>query len=63
MSEDEIVEAVEDIRVRIKADMIKTLREHQGHRSFVSGPMLDALVQDAMFHIEAILLTRGETDR
>jgi hypothetical protein len=43
----------DDIRARIKADMIRTLREHQGPRAFVSGPMVDALVDDALFHLEA----------
>lgn len=45
-----------DIRIRMKADMIKTIREHQGRSTFVHGPMIDALVQDAMHHIEPLLL-------
>lgn len=45
-----------DIRIRLKADMIRTIREHQGRRTFVHGPMVDALVQDAMHHIEPLLI-------
>jgi hypothetical protein len=42
-----------DLRARIKADFIKTIREHQGPRAPIDGAMLDALLDDAMFHIEA----------
>lgn len=49
-------ERVNDIRIRLRADFIKTLREHLGRHAFVSGPMLDGLCDDAMSHIEQLVL-------
>lgn len=48
-------EQLSDLEIRIKADFIKTLRLHQGPRSFVSGPMVDELVETALFHVESML--------
>lgn len=51
---------LDDTRIRLKADMIKTFREHNGSRTFVSGPLLDALVDDAMFYLEQRQVDDGE---
>lgn len=57
-----IEETARDLRVRIKADMIGTVREHQGNRAFVSGPMIDALADDAMYYIEDLLIRLALTE-
>jgi hypothetical protein len=43
------------VKVRLRADFVKVIREHQGRHAFVSGPLLDELTDVAMFQIEQIL--------
>jgi len=44
------------IRERLREDYVKTLRQHLGQSFLITGGLLDALTDDAMHHVELLLV-------
>lgn len=55
MTHDEALTRAAVIRERVRADLVKTLREHLGLSFVPTGAFLDALTEDAMVHVETQL--------
>jgi hypothetical protein len=58
-----IEERAVTIRAQMRADIANTLRQHLGRGTVITGPMLDALVDDGMFHVEHLLVECACTEQ
>lgn len=58
-----VEERAVDIRTRMRSDMIKTLRQHLGITVYIAGDLVDELLDDAMFHVEHLLVECACTEQ
>ncbi len=51
-----VEERAADMRTNMRHDMANTLRQHFGPGVIITAALLDALVDDGMFHVEHLLI-------